>query len=98
MKSTAAYKEGGSSAQDTSTRLEILHRLKRKGLHPVCVFQHHGQCQSSPPRGYLLLCLPVARPSRGLVAGDALVGFPPEKPAGERPGERRLREDTGGAF
>lgn len=96
--STAAYKEGGSSVQDTSTPPEILRQFKRKGLHSVCVFQHHGQRPSSPPRGHLLLRIPVARPGRRLVAGGALVGFPPEKPAGERPGERSLREDMGGAF
>lgn len=96
--SAAAYKEGGFSAQDTSTPPEILRQFKRKGLHPVCVFQHHGQRPSSPPHGHLLLRLPVARPGRRLVTGDALVGFPPEKPAGERPGERSLREDMGGAF
>lgn len=59
----------------------------RKGLLPS-VFQHHGQRTGSPPRGHLLLRLPVARSRRGLLTGDALVGFPAEKPTGERSGER----------
>ncbi len=61
----------------TRRREELLHFL----------LQHHGQRSSSPPRGHLLLRLPVARSCRGLLSGDALGGFPPEDPAGERPGE-----------
>jgi len=50
--------------------------------------QHHARRSCSPPRGHLLLRVLVARSRRGLLDGDALLGFPPEEPTGERAGER----------
>lgn len=49
--------------------------------------QHHGQHPDSPPCGYLLLRLPVARSCWGHLAGDTLIRFHTEIPAGERSGE-----------
>lgn len=60
--------------------------FSREKLLPF-VSLHHAQCSGSPPHCHLLLRLPVARSCRGLLTGDALVGFPPEDPTGERPGE-----------
>lgn len=54
---------------------------------PCFFFQHHGQRSNSPPGGHLLLRLYVARRRRGLLSGDAFVGFPLENPTGKRPGE-----------
>lgn len=70
-----------------SAGLPLLSSRRRERLL-LFIFQHHGQRSNCPPRGHLLLRLPVARSCRGLLTGDALVGFPPENPTGERPGER----------
>lgn len=86
----SAYKER-LCVQETSTRPRSLHRLPKDSsscLLLLFVCQHHGQRPGSPPHGHLLLRIPVARWCRGLLTGDALLGFPPENTTGERPGER----------
>lgn len=69
----------------TSAELSLLFTELR--VTPSLSPQHHGQHPDSPPCGYLLLRLPVARLCWGHLAGDALIRFHIEIPAGERPGE-----------
>lgn len=94
----SAYKEGGPlyktppnllHAPIASAGFPLLSTRRREALL-LFIFQHHGQRSNCPPRGRLLLRLPVARSCRGLLTGDTLVGFPPENPTGEGPGERFL--------
>lgn len=75
-----------STLQRSVCLLEKSSTRWREGLL-LYVSVHNGQCADSPPRGHLLLRLPVPRSRRGLLIGDALAGFHPENSTRERLGE-----------